>query len=62
MLLMTIKKIISVHLKFKHNSPDKQSFIFPNIKYVHIDKGIPELLKYLSNNGFTIFGLEVRTS
>jgi len=56
---MVLKNIILVYLKFKYNPQKPPSLIFPNITYTDTNKGIPELVMYLANNGFSFFGLEV---
>jgi len=57
---MVLKKIILIYLEFKYDTKNPPSLIFPNITYTDMDKGIPELFMYLANNGFSLFGLEVR--
>lgn len=51
---MTIKKIISVSLKLKHISPDKQSFFFSNVKYADINNPIPDYYFHFFGNDFTL--------
>lgn len=57
---MVLKKSISMNVKFKYYPENRPTCIFPNIKYTDINNGIPEFLMYLANDGFSLFGLEVR--
>jgi len=59
LLVMVLQKIILVYLKFKYYPQKPSSLIFPNISFTDTNKGIPELIMYLTNNGFSLFGLEV---
>lgn len=59
LLVMVLQKIILVYLEFKYYPKRPSSFIFPNISFTDTNKGIPELIMYLTNNGFSLFGLEV---
>jgi len=56
---MVLQKIIFVYLEFNDYPQKPSSLIFPNITYTDSNKGIPELVMYLANNGFSLFGLEV---
>lgn len=58
-MIMILKKIILIYLEFKYSPQKPPSLIFPNITYTDMNKGIPELFMYLTNSGFSIFGLEV---
>ena len=58
---MILQKIIVVYLDFKYYPKKPSLLIFPNITYADTNKGIPELLMYMANNGFSLFGLEVGT-
>jgi hypothetical protein len=57
---MVLKKSISVNLKIKYYPENRPRYIFPNIIYADINKGIPEFFMCLANDGFSLFGLEVK--
>lgn len=58
-LLMVYKKTIMINLRHKYHPGKIPDSIFPNITYADINKGIPEFLMYLVNDGFYLFGMEV---
>lgn len=59
LFVIVLRKIVRVYLKFKYYPQEIPSFIFPDITYAQINNGTPEYLKYLANDGFLLFGLEV---
>lgn len=60
LLVMTLKKMNLVYLNFKNYLQELKMVIFPNVTYADINNGIPEFFMYMVNDGFSLFGLEVK--